>query len=79
MHRRNFLLNLSFITPLAASWPAAGFASQFGSLSDSKIIAGLKEALEIGTGNAINLTGKVDGFFQKRRHQNSHAQQTAHS
>ena len=36
---------------------------QGGGLSDSKIIAGLKEALEVGTGNAVNLTGRVDGFF----------------
>ncbi len=37
--------------------------SQSGGLSESRIIAGLKEALEIGTGNAVNLTGRVDGYF----------------
>lgn len=36
---------------------------QGGGLSDSKIVAGLKEALEVGTGNAVNLTGRVDGYF----------------
>lgn len=38
--------------------------AQFGSLSDSKIVAGLKEALQIGAGNAVNLTGRLDGFFK---------------
>src|SRR5690242_956226 len=28
-------------------------------VSDDKAAAGLKEALEIGTGNAVNLTGRV--------------------
>lgn len=37
---------------------------QFGGLSDSRIISGLKEALTIGAGNAIKLTGAVDGFFK---------------
>ncbi len=39
-------------------------SAQFGRLSDSKIVAGLKEALQIGTGNATNLTGRLDGFFK---------------
>jgi hypothetical protein len=30
---------------------------------NDKIVAGLKEALQIGTANAVNLTGKPDGFF----------------
>ncbi|MGQ9646145.1 MAG: DUF4197 domain-containing protein [Thermodesulfobacteriota bacterium] len=34
-----------------------------GGLSDAKIASGLKEALKIGTGNAVNLTGKPDGYF----------------
>jgi len=34
------------------------------SLSDDKIIAGLKEALRVGTGNAVALTGRPDGFFK---------------
>ncbi len=36
---------------------------QKGDLSDAKIGSGLKEALKIGTGNAVNLTGKTDGYF----------------
>jgi hypothetical protein len=30
---------------------------------DARIGAALKQALEVGTGNAVNLTGRVDGFF----------------
>ena len=33
-------------------------------LSDQKIAAGLKEALRVGSGNAVALTGKPDGFFK---------------
>lgn len=33
-------------------------------LSEDKIIAGLKEALEVGTGNAVQLTGATNGFLQ---------------
>ncbi|MGE5583319.1 MAG: DUF4197 domain-containing protein, partial [Bacillota bacterium] len=33
------------------------------SLSEEQIIAGLKEALKVGSENAVNSSGKVDGFF----------------
>lgn len=33
-------------------------------LSDSKIASGLKEALQIGTANAVKLTGRPDGYFK---------------
>jgi hypothetical protein len=32
-------------------------------LSDVKIGSGLKEALQVGTENAVSLTGKTDGYF----------------
>jgi len=32
-------------------------------LSEGKIASGLKEALQVGTQNAVNLTGKTDGYF----------------
>ncbi|MCG2778038.1 MAG: DUF4197 domain-containing protein [Desulfobacterales bacterium] len=35
-----------------------------GELSESKIIEGLKEALEIGTGNAAGLVSKLDGYYK---------------
>jgi len=33
-------------------------------LSNDKVIAGLKEALQVSTGNAVAATGHVDGFFK---------------
>jgi len=33
-------------------------------LSQDKVIAGLKEALEVGAGNAVQLTGAKNGFLQ---------------
>jgi hypothetical protein len=32
-------------------------------LSEGKIAEGLKQALQIGTGNAVSLTGRVDGYL----------------
>lgn len=37
---------------------------QPGGLNDAKIASGLKEALQIGTQNAVNLTGRLDGYFR---------------
>ena len=33
-------------------------------LSDDKVVAGLKEALQVGTDNTIKSTGRVDGYFR---------------
>ena len=35
--------------------------------SDSKVIKGLKEALEIGTGNAVNIVSQVDGYYKNQK------------
>ncbi|MDY6879345.1 MAG: DUF4197 domain-containing protein [Desulfatiglans sp.] len=35
-----------------------------GELSDSTIIQGLKEALQIGTGNAVKLVSQMDGYYK---------------
>jgi hypothetical protein len=35
-----------------------------GELSEDKIIEGLKEALEIGTDNAVKLVSKADGYYK---------------
>ncbi len=40
-----------------------GLISSETSLSEDKIIAGLKEALSVGTENSVELTGKVDGYL----------------
>jgi hypothetical protein len=37
-----------------------------GSLSDVKIGQALKEALQIGTENAVKLTGRTDGYFKNQ-------------
>ena len=39
-------------------------ASKSGSLTNDKITAGLKEALQFSTANAVALTGKPDGFLK---------------
>ena len=39
-------------------------SSSGGKLTDSKIIRGLKEALEIGTGNAVDIVSKLDGYYK---------------
>jgi hypothetical protein len=44
-------------------YKSLGGGEKGGGLSDVKIGSGLKEALKIGTGNAVNLTGKTDGYF----------------
>ncbi len=53
-------------TPASAQldriWRGLG-PGQVGGLSDVKIGSGLKEALQIGTENAVNLTGRTDGYF----------------
>ena len=46
-------------------WLLKGIGEVFGSrgLTDAKIGAGLKEALQVGTQNAVNFTGRLDGYF----------------
>src|SRR5512136_3008159 len=40
-----------------------GLGTKDAGLSDAKIASGLKEALQVGTENTVNLTGKLDGYF----------------
>ena len=40
-----------------------GVGGEKSGISDVKIGSGLKEALQVGTENAVNLTGKTDGYF----------------
>ena len=35
-----------------------------GQLSDEKIIKGLKEALQVGTGNVVGLISRLDGYYK---------------
>lgn len=61
-----------FITALPASaqldrlYKGLGVGGQGSGLSDAKIGSGLKEALQIGTENAVSLTGKTDGYFMNQ-------------
>jgi hypothetical protein len=43
---------------------AAKSESDIPSLSDTKIVSGLKEALELSTNKAVAITGKHDGFMK---------------
>lgn len=65
----------SILIVMLASLPASAQLDQAlkglgigktGELSDAKIGSGLKEALKIGTENAVNLTGKTDGYFTNK-------------
>jgi len=41
-------------------WPKSGAGA---GLTDAKIADGLKQALQVGTQNAVGVTGKLDGYF----------------
>jgi hypothetical protein len=72
MVKRIFIPGLLFwlvLIPAAAQSkkktnPLGKILGQTARLSDDKIILGLKEALQIGTGNAVTGVGRVDGFFK---------------
>ena len=69
-------LFLAGIFILVTAWPASAQFDRFlkdlkdlglgktSGLSDEKVVAGLKEALHVGTENTVNLTGKTDGYFR---------------
>jgi hypothetical protein len=67
---RRILISVLFVgvTAVPASAQLDKFLKGLGigqptELSEAKIGSGLKEALKIGTGNAVQLTGKTDGYF----------------
>jgi len=47
--------------PLDKIWTGLG---KNKGLSNETVVSGLKEALRIGSGNAVSLNGKVDGYFK---------------
>jgi hypothetical protein len=54
-------------TPARAQFGDLGKRLGFGhskALSEDKIASGLKEALHVGTGNAVASTGRTDGYFK---------------
>lgn len=57
--------------PAAAQWDKllkglGGAGSAGAGLSDAKIGAGLKEALQVATEKTVSLTGKTDGYFSNQ-------------
>jgi len=60
------------VTALPASaqldriYKGLGISGQGTGLSDAKIGSGLKEALQLGTENAVSITGKTDGYFMNQ-------------
>jgi hypothetical protein len=73
MHRFltiSLLLGLMTIQPPSASaqlkdiLKGIGEALRGGELSESKIIRGLKEALRIGTANAVGIVSQIDGYYK---------------
>lgn len=60
------LITISACAELDQSLKVLGLPSGGGLLDESRVAAGLKEALQIGTGNAVNVTGKVDGYFHNQ-------------
>ena len=62
-------LGLLFFLSVAASGQIKDIIESLGlgdkaGLSNDKIIAGLKEALQVGTNNTVKSTGRVDGYFR---------------
>ncbi len=70
MHRSRYLvpfLALLLLSPAHAGWmddllQKAGVGRKSGPGND-QTVAGLKEALSIGTGHAVTATSKLDGYF----------------
>ncbi|HUR71550.1 MAG TPA: DUF4197 family protein, partial [Candidatus Limnocylindrales bacterium] len=66
------LLLVSSVTPAAAQFDkllkdlGGRLPSGSGGLNDAKIGSGLQEALKVGTENAVQQTGTVDGFLMNK-------------
>lgn len=60
------LIILPACAELDHSLKALGLPSGGGPLDETKISAGLKEALQVGTGHAVSLTGRMDGYFHNQ-------------
>lgn len=66
--RTRFVLALLLLSSASVAYAQIDLGKIFKSdsksnLSNGDIVAGLKEALEVGTTNTVDLTGKVDGYF----------------
>ncbi len=57
------------VLPLSAQWGDVTKRLGLGNKSDqsdTKLASGLKEALQVGTDNAVKLTGQTDGYFKNQ-------------
>jgi hypothetical protein len=74
---RSYLLSIAFavfyctctVAQLDEVFKKAGDAIRqrdTSSLTDDKIVAGLKQALQVSTGKAVALTGRPDGFLKNQ-------------
>ncbi len=54
----------AFMIPLFYSCEEAGDIIENLGLTDAEIVAGLKQALTIGTDSSVNIVSKVDGYYK---------------
>src|SRR5690348_10900067 len=59
-----FWLFVNVIPQPAGALPGSGQSGDISNLADSKIVAGLKQALRLSTAKAVALTGRPDGFLK---------------
>lgn len=65
MHLTLLSYGMAFLFLFSTTLPASA-QKGFGGLSDLQLGSGLKEALRVGTENAVKLTGQPDGFFRNQ-------------
>ena len=58
-----FLLGLGFFSSCDNASLVGPFTK---SISDSEVVAGLKQALEVGTDTTVNVTSKINGYFKNQ-------------
>jgi hypothetical protein len=80
MKKKVFLLSVLFLSAMTllsyagtlddmlkgVKLPAVGEIAGGGGKDDNTVVSGLKEALSIGTGNAVASTSKIDGYFRNQ-------------
>ncbi len=60
------LILLPTCTELDQSLKVFWLPAIVGTLNETMIAEGLKEALQVGTGNAVNFTGKLDRYLHNQ-------------
>ncbi|MDT8394216.1 MAG: DUF4197 domain-containing protein [Bacteroidales bacterium] len=62
--KKLFILLLALSIPIMYSCEEADEVFENIGLSDAEIVAGLKEALRVGTDTAVSIVSKVDGYYK---------------